>query len=143
MFYLDSVSASTRRNNNLELEQVSAIWLHTLTERLGFKTAKTEGRTNSEVPIILSIGYFFKAKVYPSAFQRAINEHFWSLFVGKFSFDQKLRRKSGSDLEKAKIEGLTVTGILNIFPIDFFKWKVYLSGFKWAISNEPFPTNIF
>ncbi len=81
--------------------------------------SKNRGRTISRVLDVFSIGLFEK-KVNPHGFPRAINECFWSLFIEKFSFEQKL--KSCSGFEKAKTEGRTLS---QFFSIVFLEWKAH------------------
>ena len=94
-----------------------------LKKRLGFQESK-----NWDAHLVWSSEYFLKRfdldERYNQVFSKELStNNFWSLVVEKFSSEQNLRWRSGSDLKKAKIEGRTIAGVLNSFSSCLFEMK--------------------
>ena len=117
-----------------------------LKKQLGSQKSKNRGKHH-----FWSSHTFFKRFILIERYIQAVSKEpstniLWSLLVEKNSFQQILPWESGSDFKKAKLEGRTISEVINFFSSSLFKMKVYPSGFQRVINQLfliPFRREIF
>ncbi len=110
-------------------------------ENLRWKSGSDFEKPKLSGPPFLEFLMLFRSVVLKESYVKAVSKGpstniFWTLFVEKKSNERKLRRKTGSELQKAKIEGRTISEVLNTLWIRFFKWKVYPSDLQRAVNKH-------